>query len=164
MNNTLCKLVLPVIFALAALSTNVLALDNAVGKDTRCAVCGMFVAKYPNWMVSLTLSSGETMYFDGVKDMMVLYFAPQKYGVKAGATITEITVADYYSLAPVEARKAFYVTGSDVTGPMGHEFVPFSTKAAAESFSKDHQGKGVLTFEMITSEQVEAMRAGQRMK
>jgi len=47
---------------------------------------------------------------------------------------------------------------------MGHEFIPFASKAAADSFSKDHQGKDIMTFEAITSEQVEAMRAGQRMK
>ena len=164
MRDVLLKLVILVFLSLVSLSANVLALDKAVSKDTRCAVCGMFVAKYPNWVVTLTLSDGETKYFDGVKDMMVFYFAPQKYGVKAGTTVAEISVADYYSLAPVEARKAFYVVGSDINGPMGHEFIPFASKAAADSFSKDHQGKDIMTFEAITSEQVEAMRAGQRMK
>ena len=164
MKNTLCKLVLVVLFGLAVMPANTLALDKAVGKDARCAVCGMFVAKYPNWVVTLTLSDGETKYFDGVKDMMVFYFAPQKYGAKPGSTINEISVADYYSLTPVEARKAFYVVGSDINGPMGHEFIPFAAKSAAESFNKDHQGKEILTFEAITSEKVEALRAGQRMK
>lgn len=164
MKNTLCRLVVAAVLGLAALPGNVLAAEKAVGKEARCAVCGMFVAKYPNWVVSLTMSDGETKYFDGVKDMMVFYFAPQKYGAKAGATILATTVTDYYTLSPVEAKKAFYVVGSDITGPMGHEFIPFATKAAAEAFSKDHQGKDILAFEAITSEQVESMRAGQRMK
>lgn len=163
MKKCLCKLA--VILGLVALPVNVLAVEKTVvDKNTRCSVCGMFVAKYPNWVASLKTSDGETRYFDGVKDMMVFYFAPQKYGAKAGATIGEIMVSDYYSLGPVDARKAFYVVGSDVNGPMGHEFIPFTTKANAESFSKDHQGKGIVTFEAITSEQVESMRSGQRMK
>lgn len=135
-----------------------------VAKDTRCAVCGMFVAKYPNWLATLTMSDGGIKHFDGVKDMMVFYFAPQKYGAKAEATITTLTVKDYYTLAPIDARKAFYVVGSDVTGPMGHEFIPFADQGAAESFRKDHQGKSVVTFEAITADQVESMRAGQRMR
>lgn len=140
------------------------AAEQTVAKDTRCAVCGMFVAKYPNWLATLTMSDGETKHFDGVKDMMVFYFAPQKYGAKAGATIKEIQVNDYYTLSPVDARQAWYVVGSDVTGPMGHEFIPFATKDAAESFSKDHHGKKIQTFTEITAEQVESMRSGQRMQ
>ncbi len=140
------------------------AAEQAVAKDTRCAVCGMFVAKYPNWLTTLIMSDGETKHFDGVKDMMVFYFAPQKYGAKPGAIINEIKVNDYYTLTPVDGRKAFYVMGSDVTGPMGHEFIPFAGKEAADSFSKDHQGKKILTFTEITAEQVESLRAGQRMQ
>lgn len=153
-----------VLSLLIALPTSGLTAEKTVDKDTRCAVCGMFVAKYPNWVVSLTMADGETKYFDGVKDMMVFYFSPQKYGAKAGDTITAITATDYYTLKPVDAKKAFYVVGSDINGPMGHEFIPFADKSAAEAFSKDHQGKGVVTFEAITAEQVETMRSGQRMK
>jgi nitrous oxide reductase accessory protein NosL len=164
MKNSLCKCIVLLSLGLFGLPMNALAVDTPVGKDTRCAVCGMFVAKYPNWIVSLTMSDGEIKHFDGVKDMLVFFFAPQKYGAKQGSSIKEISVVDYYSLSPVEARKAFYVVGSDITGPMGHEFIPFATKMAAEAFSKDHQGKQILPFEAITSEQVESMRSGQRMK
>jgi len=159
------KLVLVLLVGLmVVVSRPALAAEPAVAKDTRCAVCGMFVAKYPNWLATLTMSDGDIKHFDGVKDMMVFTFAPQKYGAKAGSTIATLTVKDYYSLAPLDARKAFYVVGSDVTGPMGHEFIPFADKAAAESFSKDHQGKSIVTFEAITADQVESMRAGQRMR
>lgn len=150
--------------ALVVMARPALAAEPAVAKDTRCAVCGMFVAKYPNWLASLTMSSGDRKHFDGVKDMMAFYFSPQKYGAKPGASITDLKVNDYYTLSPMDARKAFYVIGSDVTGPMGNEFIPFVDKAAAESFSKDHQGKSILTFQEITAEQVESMRTGQRMR
>ena len=163
MKSILCKILLLAICCLWAASPAAAA-ATTVDKSARCAVCGMFVAKYPNWLVSLTMSDGATNYFDGVKDMMAFYFAPQTYGAKPGVTIAEIRVNDYYTLKPIDARKAFYVVGSDVTGPMGHEFIPFSSKEAADSFSQDHHGMKTLTFEAITSEQVEAMRSGQRMK
>ncbi len=163
MKSILCKILLLLILGVCV-APPVPAAETTVDKKTRCAVCGMFVAKYPNWLVTLTLSDGTTNYFEGVKDAMAFYFAPQTYGAKAGATIAEIRANDYYTLKPVDGRKAFYVVGSDVTGPMGHEFVPFADKAAADSFSQDHHGKSVVTFEAITSEQVESMRSGQRMK
>ena len=56
------------------------------------------------------------------------------------------------------------MTGSDVYGHMDHEFIPFSTMEAAESFSKDHHGREILTFDEITPERVEALRAGQKMR
>ena len=163
MKSYLCKILLLAILGVCAVSP-VFAAESTVAKDARCAVCGMFVAKYPNWMVTLTMSDGATKYFDGVKDMMAFYFAPQTYGAKPGATITAIQVKDYYTLESVDAKKAFYVMGSDVTGPMGYELVPFATKEAAEGFSQDHHGGSVLTFEAVTTEQIEALRSGQRMK
>jgi copper chaperone NosL len=168
MKNSLGKKVLVALLAVVMSSSTALAVAKAAGKgidkDTRCAVCGMFVSKYQNWVASSTLSDGKTEYFDGVKDMMAFFFAPQKYGAKPGSTVIDMSVNDYYTLTPIDAKKAFYVIGSDISGPMGPEFIPFATKAAADSFRQDHHGKEVLTFQAITPEMVESMRSGQRMK
>ena len=64
--------------------------------------------------------------------------------------ITGIYVTDFYNLERIDARKAYFVTGSDVLGPMGHEFVPLASKADADDFLKDHKGKKLYTFERIT--------------
>lgn len=147
------------------LAANAFAVDDMVlDKTTRCAVCGMFVAKYPEWVCQITLSDGSAKHFDGVKDMMAFSFAPQKFGAEAGTTPSEYLVKDYYTLAPVDGKKALYVVGSDTTGPMGTEFIPFATKEAAEAFNKDHHGKKILPFSMITAELVDSMRSGQTMK
>ena len=57
---------------------------------------------------------------------------------------------DYYSLAFIDGRQAFYVIGSNVRGPMGKELVPFAGRADADGFLHDHQGKKVLRFGEIT--------------
>jgi len=138
---------------------------DAVSDQTRCSVCGMFVAKYPNWLAQIHYEdTGQTKFFDGVKDMMVFYFNPKLYGGASRDAIRALFVKDYYSLNWLSAKEAFYVVGSDVFGPMGHELIPFETRAAAESFSKDHHGKKILTFEEITPELIESLRAGQRMR
>ena len=138
---------------------------DTVSEQTRCSVCGMFVAKYPNWLTRIHYDGLEqTKYFDGVKDMMVFYFNPEKYGAASRESIRAIFVRDYYSLTWLSAQEAFYVVGSDVFGPMGHELIPFGTRGAAESFSKDHHGKNILAFDEITPELIESLRLGQRMR
>ena len=53
---------------------------------------------------------------------------------------------DYYSTEPMPAETACFVAGSDIPGPMGHEFVPLKTRAAAEEFLRDHRGTAILEF------------------
>ena len=138
---------------------------DSVSAQTRCTVCGMFVAKYPNWLSQIQYENPEqTKFFDGVKDMMVFYFNPEHYGGIPSEAIKDIYVKDYYSLNWFSAKDAFYVVGSDVYGPMGHELIPFEIRDAAESFSKDHHGKEILTFDKITPELIESLRVGQRMR
>jgi len=117
----------------------------------KCPVCGMFVAPYPNWLGVIVYKDGGRSYFDGPKDLFTYYFAPEKYGsARKRADIADIYVKDYYSVAAIDGRKAFYVIGSDVRGPMGKELVPFAKKTDADGFLKDHHGQKVLSFDEIT--------------
>ena len=116
----------------------------------KCPVCGMFVAKYPDWITAITFKDGTRAFFDGVKDMMKYYFNMAKYAPgKTTADIRAIHVTDYYRLEPMDGRRAFYVAGSDVYGPMGKELIPFEKEAEAQEFMKDHKGKTVLPFGKI---------------
>ena len=144
-------------------------LINAAPVDTvvdnaRCPVCGMFVAKYDVWITQIRYSETVIHNFDGVKDMMAYFFDPVAYNGQPREMIQEMWVKDYYSLKWIDARNAFFVTGSDVHGPMGHEFISFSSRVAAESFKAYHNGKEILAFEGITAETVDRMRVGNKMK
>jgi len=120
------------------------------GPKDKCPVCGMFVAKYPDWVTAITFKDGAHTFFDGVKDMLKYYFNMAKYAPgKTAADIEAIHVTDYYRLEPIDGRRVFYVAGSDVYGPMGRELIPFEKEAEAQEFMKDHQGKLVLTFDQI---------------
>lgn len=107
----------------------------------KCPVCGMFVARYTNWLGVVVRQDGGRFYFDGPKDLFTYYLAPEKYG-PAGkqSDIANIYVTDYYSVSAIDGKKAFYVVGSDVRGPMGKELVPFAKKTDADGFLKDHKG------------------------
>ena len=137
----------------------------AADARTRCSVCGMFVAKYPNWLAQIQYADIEnTKFFDGVKDMMVFYFHPEQYDGGPREKMTALLVKDYYTLKWLSAKEAYYVVGSDQYGPMGHELVPFASREGAAAFSKDHHGKDILTFEEITPELIESLRLGQKMR
>ncbi len=120
------------------------------GPKDLCPVCGMIVSKYPNWVAVVAWKDGHAHFFDGAKDMFKFLFDLPKYapGHKQ-ENISSIQVTDFYNLARVDARTAFYVTGSDVLGPMGHEFVPLATRDDANDFIKEHKGRKLLTFEQI---------------
>ncbi len=124
-----------------------------VPKDAKCPVCGMFVHKYPKWAALMEIE-GKNYYFDGVKDMLKFYFydADFKYD---RSKISKVLVRDYYTLESIDARDAFYVTGSNIYGPMGNEFIPFKTKKEAMTFLNDHKGEKIVKFKDITFEMVE---------
>jgi nitrous oxide reductase accessory protein NosL len=119
-------------------------------KDT-CPVCGMLVSKYPQWIASVLFKDGHAHHFDGAKDLFKYLFDMPKYAAgHTRADIVAIEVTEYYGLTKIDARKAFYVVGSDVLGPMGHELIPLASRADAEEFLKDHKGKRILVFDEVT--------------
>ncbi len=119
----------------------------------KCMVCGMFVTKYPDWTGVIVFKDSAARFFDGPKDLFTYYFAIKKYEPQRDAAdIENLWVKDYYTLSLIDGKKAFYVIGSDVFGPMGKELVAFKTEADAKAFLKDHEGKKVLQFKEITPE------------
>ncbi len=122
-------------------------------KDDRCAVCGMFVAKYRPWIAQIIFSDNSYVAFDGPKDMFKYYLQLNKYApTKKVSDIASIYVTEYYSAKLMDAKDMFYVTGSNVLGPMGDELVPIATELQAQEFLKDHRGKAILKFPEITKE------------
>jgi len=121
-----------------------------VSKKEKCQVCGMFLSHYPNWVSRIKYPKGETYNFDGMKCMFKFYFNNKK-------GITDILVQDYYTLKTINARDAYFVVGSDVYGPMGHELVPFKDKKSAITFSLEHRGKHVYAFDEITEYMVRSL-------
>lgn len=124
----------------------------------KCPVCGMFVAKYPDFLAEIIFSDGCYVLFDGVKDMMKYYFDLSQYNPsKKTADISAMWVTDYYTLEFIDGYEAYYVIDSNVYGPMGRELIPFKQEAEAKEFMKDHQGKSVLQFNNITKTLVKTL-------
>ncbi|MDA8125431.1 MAG: nitrous oxide reductase accessory protein NosL [Deltaproteobacteria bacterium] len=124
----------------------------------KCPVCGMFVAKYPDWLTALRFKDGSHSYFDGAKDLFKFLHQPQKYAPgRKPEEFDAVLVRDYYTLSWIDGRKAWYVLGSDVYGPMGRELIPLEKEKDAKGFLNDHKGQRIIRFSEATPEVVKAL-------
>jgi nitrous oxide reductase accessory protein NosL len=111
----------------------------------------MFVAQFPDWVAAAVFRDGTIAYFDGPKDLFRYAFAVETFDSSRKADqIKTLWVTEYYTTTLMPAAELFFVVGSDVLGPMGHELVPVRGQAAAQTFSVDHHGSAVHSFKEIT--------------
>ena len=124
----------------------------------KCPVCGMFVAKYPDFLAEVVFKDGSYALFDGAKDMFKYLLNLKKYNAnKSMGEIDSIYVTEYYHLTLIDGHEAYYVIGSDIYGPMGRELVPVEKETDAREFMKDHKGKSILRFKEITLETIKGL-------
>jgi len=123
------------------------------GPRDLCPVCGMVVSKYPPWTATVVYKDGHAHHFDGAKDLFKYLFDLKRYSQgHRSEDIARIGVTEYYELKRIDARQAYFVTGSDVLGPMGHELIPLASRVDAEEFLRDHHGRRILRYEEVYRE------------
>jgi copper chaperone NosL len=146
----------------AGLLSGAKALELPVPKPTDvCPVCGMFVAKYPEWVSTVVYRDGFAAHFDGVKDLFKYLLDLGKYAPgRSRDDIAALAVTEYYGLKRIDAREAWFVAGSDVLGPMGHELVPLASAADADEFLSDHSGTRILRFDEVNPQLLQDLDAG----
>jgi nitrous oxide reductase accessory protein NosL len=126
---------------LVGVSALVLGCDS---KRDRCRKCGMWVDQYPRWIAGLTNPAGKEERFCCERCMFAHYRSPNGAGCR-GAWITE-----YYTQQRMPVGVVFFVSGSDVTGPMGKALVPIAGREKAEQFKHDHYGTRIYTADEIS--------------
>ncbi len=143
-----------VLLTLVCLTAVVAAADlkpRVPGPKDKCPVCGMFVAKYPDFAAQIQFRDGTVAFFDGPKDLFTYYHALPRYNPrKKPSDVAAVFVTGYYTMTPIDGLSAWYVAGSNVFGPMGRELIPFAKESEARDFKKDHSGKAILRFKDIT--------------
>jgi len=149
MKKTFLLAALVLLFQLCLSPTAGLALEPLQpGDKDRCIVCGMLVAPYPDWIAVVAFNDGSVYFFDGPKDMFNFLFDLKQYRPDATtADIREVQVTEYYPLQRHNAREVYFVTGSDVLGPMGKELVPVAGEDALKTFLLDHGHDKVMRFD-----------------
>ncbi len=110
----------------------------------RCRKCGMLVDAAPRWIAGLVNDSGAQERFCSPRCMFAHLRSP------AGAGCRDAWITEYYTQQRMPIGEVLFVSGSDVTGPMGKALVPIAGRAAAEQFLRDHRGQRILTAQEIS--------------
>jgi len=121
-------------------------------KETRGLLRNINVYKYPAWVSKITLQNGKTVFFCSPKSMIEFYNHPAlrpEVGVKKEEDFKEILVTDFSTMKPINAKGAFYVYGSNKISPAGDDLPAFASYDSAEQFSKQNNGKRVMSFHQI---------------
>jgi copper chaperone NosL len=146
-------------FALLPAYGNTVELPDGSKADlsSTCPVCNMKVEAGNLGFAAVVLENGKVIALDGPGDLFRFVLAPGQYGAE-NAPIKHVFVTDYGNRTLIDAKKGFFVVGSDLSGGMGPEAVPFSTREAAEKFKSDHKGKELLTYDQVTLDHLKARK------
>lgn len=116
--------------------------------------CGMTVADHPGPKGQIFVKGrAEPLWFSSVRDTVAFTLLPEETDEIRAIYVNDMARAtDWASPEPgawISARQAYYVIGSARRGGMGAlEAIPFSSKAAAAKFAREHGGR-VVPFEGI---------------
>lgn len=126
-----------------------------------CPVCRMQVKASDDWTAEIYYNDHTKLMFESPGDMLAFYTSPEKYAVdevhKSLRNIQKISVKDYQTKQPADARQARFVFKSKVEGPMGPDFLPFAKKEDANAFVAANGGT-LLSIDEITSAMVQEVR------
>jgi len=120
--------------------------------------CQMTVLHHdgPKGQIFLT-GQQQPLWFTSVRDTIAFTLLPGEAKNIAAIYVTDVGHASWDQPEPgtwIDARKAFYVVGSDRVGGMQvPEVVPFGTRKDAELFIEQHGGE-VAVFDAIPRESV----------
>jgi nitrous oxide reductase accessory protein NosL len=132
-----------------------------IESNKKCPLCGMYPARYPKFNCQIVFKDGGYEAFDSAIGLLVYLHFPDKTGMEL-KPVAGIYFKDYLKGGWLEADRAFFVTGSEIRGPMGVQFLPVDSEQAAEELKKQGQGKDIIHFKMINRQYlIDAAKAGQ---
>jgi copper chaperone NosL len=109
--------------------------------------CNMTVADHqgPKGQIRLKGQTGP-VWFSSVRDTIAFTMLPEEPKDIVAIYVTDMSQPGSWENPKgnvwIDAKSAFYVTGSSMRGGMGApETVPFGTRDTAEEFSRQHGGK-----------------------
>jgi len=142
-----------IILVLVLASSFLFSFEMDYTKETVSIVRHMKVYKEPRWVSKIELNNGKKLFFVSPKSMLEFYHQPGKWfdiGVKSEKDFKDILVTDFKTGLAIKAKGAFFIYGSNIISPAGDDFVTFNSYAAAEEFSKKHNGKRILNFREVS--------------
>ncbi|AWI78309.1 MAG: hypothetical protein CVU19_02340 [Betaproteobacteria bacterium HGW-Betaproteobacteria-13] len=111
--------------------------------DARCPVCGMYPARFPNWVAQVIFEDGSAHFFDSPVDLLIFLQEPGRFDPEHSAPdIAKRYVVDHRSGRWLDAAQASFVLGSSARGPMrGPDLPAFDSTAEAADFVAARGGR-----------------------
>ncbi len=148
------------LIALFGMTSQAFSQPIKIESHRECPLCGMYPARYPQFNCQIVFKDGSHEAFDSAAGLLVYLLFPDKTGIKPKPA-DKIYFKDYLKERWFEADKTFFVTGSEIMGPMGIEFLPADSEQAAEELKKQEQGKDIIHFKKISRQyMIKAAKAG----
>ena len=129
---------------------------NTLTSDANGYYCLMTVVNHHGPKGQIILSDKQqALWFTSVRDTIAFTLSPEEPKNIAAIYVNDMSNANWDNPGVdnwIDAKKAWYVTGSKRSGGMGAaEAIPFSTKQNAEVFAAE-QGGVVYDFESLPKE------------
>lgn len=159
MKNLPAIIILCCLFGLLGLNAKV-AYFMDFDKNTKSLVRKMLVYKQPGWVAKVVTKDSKEFYFVSPKSMFEFYFDPQKWeeaNTKNAKELKEILVTDYTTHKIINAKGAFYVYGGNKISPAGDDLPAFESYESAMEFSKNNNGKRILSFKEMKKSLIELL-------
>lgn len=123
-----------------------------ISDQDRCPVCAMWVVKYRKFAAAIQLKNGETFYFCSNGCMLRSWMQPEIFLGVSKVELKRSIVQDYFTGKQVTGRSVYWISGSDVIGPMGPALVPLKDNQHLEVFKKRHGAKAIFRLSEMTDE------------
>jgi len=127
----------------------------AMESGDECHLCGMLITHFdgPKGEVFRKEQGNKVFKFCSTRDMFSYYLDPENTRNVAQIMVHDMSKMPWGSESIddkyfIDAKTAWYVSGSEKTGAMGKTLASFSLKADAETFAQEFGGE-VLSFKQI---------------
>ena len=132
----------------------------AIESGEECHLCGMIISNYPGPKGQLyQRGDTRTHKFCSTRDMFAYLLDPEhKHNIQS-AFVHDMAVTPWDhpdEETYIDARTAWYVTGSNRKGAMGPTLASFADKAHAEAFISQYGGK-LYAFDQLNLELLSSM-------
>jgi copper chaperone NosL len=148
---------LPLVFAalIACTQQTASVSPKEIAADTSCALDGMVLADFPGPKGQIHYATGETDFFCDTLEMFAMFLQPEQKRRITAIYTQDMGHTDWDKPQGhwIDAKSAFYVTGSKKTGSMGPTIAAFAQQADAEKFAQANGGR-VLRFDQVTPDMV----------
>ncbi|MGD9331579.1 MAG: nitrous oxide reductase accessory protein NosL [Desulfobacterales bacterium] len=115
----------------------------------RCPVCAMLPIRYPRFAAAIERRDARTYYFCSPGCMLRAWLQPDLFLGISAELLKRPLVLEYLSGETLDAREVFWVSGSDVVGPMGPALVPLKNRTHLEAFRRRHGGQHVFRLKEL---------------